>query len=160
MAKNNLRKAALLGVPINPPVHHPFNPLLALRVTSLPAAEVGLNRLISGLFEAVWVHGRHVSDPAVVESVADAAGLNGAELVAEAQTRESKARLRDRTDRAIAAGVFGVPAMQVGDEIFWGYDDLPFLELHLAGEDPLDREDLSKWLVERRPSAMRRRFRS
>jgi hypothetical protein len=27
--------------------------------------------------------------------------------------------------------------MEVGDELFWGYDDFPFLELCLAGEDPL-----------------------
>src|SRR5438067_11348161 len=36
MGKNNLRKAALLGVRRNPPASHPSNPLLALRMTSLP----------------------------------------------------------------------------------------------------------------------------
>ena len=35
MAKNNLRKAVRLGIPLRPPVHHPFNPLLALRISSL-----------------------------------------------------------------------------------------------------------------------------
>ena len=35
-----------------------------------------------------------------------------------------------------------------------------YLELHLAGEDPLDSEALSKWLAAPQPSAMRRRFRS
>src|SRR5216683_183732 len=38
MSKNNLRKAALLGVSLNPPAFHPFNPLLALRVSSPPLA--------------------------------------------------------------------------------------------------------------------------
>jgi 2-hydroxychromene-2-carboxylate isomerase len=32
MWRNNLRKAARLGLPLNPPRFHPFNPLLALRV--------------------------------------------------------------------------------------------------------------------------------
>ena len=32
MARNNLRKAARLALPLNPPAFHPFNPLLALRV--------------------------------------------------------------------------------------------------------------------------------
>ena len=36
MGKNMLRKAALLGVPLNPPAFLPFNPLLALRVSMLP----------------------------------------------------------------------------------------------------------------------------
>jgi 2-hydroxychromene-2-carboxylate isomerase len=160
MFKNNLRKAAQLGVPLNPPVHHPFNPLLALRATSLPSAEAGLGALIRGLFDAVWVNGRHISEPAVVEDVANAAGLDGAQLVAEAQTLEAKTRLREQTDCAIDDGVFGVPTMQVNDELFWGYDDLPYLELHLAGEDPLDPEAVAKWLLGRQPSAMRRRFRT
>lgn len=159
MAKNNLRKAAQLGVLLRPPVHHPFNPLLALRVSSLPAAAAGLDRLISGLFEAIWVHERHGSDPAVVEAVADAAGLDGAALVAEAQTLESKARLREQTDKAITTGVFGVPMMRVGEELFWGYDDLPYLELLLAGNDPLDRAEMARWLREPTPSATRRRMR-
>src|SRR5262250_1927002 len=85
MAKNNARKAALLGVPLNPPAFHPFNPLMSLRVSSLQIDAADRQRLIDALFRAVWVHGLHVSEPAVVESVADEIGLAGAELVAAAQ---------------------------------------------------------------------------
>src|SRR5512147_2397257 len=46
MAKNNLRKAALLGVPLNPPRHHPWNPLLSLRISSLPLPEPQRRALI------------------------------------------------------------------------------------------------------------------
>jgi 2-hydroxychromene-2-carboxylate isomerase len=101
MWKNNLRKAALLGVPLNPPAFHPFNPLLALRVSSLGLAESERTALVGGLFKAVWVERMHVSEPEVVEQVANAAGLDGARLVAEANTPESKARLRAETDDAI-----------------------------------------------------------
>ncbi len=160
MARNNLRKAALLGVPLHRPVHHPFNPLLALRASSLALQDEQRRALITLLFEAVWVRGLHVSEPAVVEALADEAGLPGRRIVEDAQSPETKARLRTQTDAAIAAGVFGVPAMTVGDELFWGYDDFPFLELHLAGKDPLDRAELATWLAGgRRPSAERRRFR-
>src|SRR5438477_7269890 len=41
--------------------------------------------------------------------------------------------------------LFGVPSMMVGDELFWGYDDFPYLELFLAGKDPLDTVELQKW---------------
>jgi 2-hydroxychromene-2-carboxylate isomerase len=159
MWKNNLRKAALLGVPLNPPAFHPFNPLLALRVSSLGLAESERTALVGGLFKAVWVERMHVSEPEVVEQVANAAGLDGARLVAEANTPESKARLRAETDDAIARGVFGVPSMRVGEELFWGYDDLPYLEHLLAGTDPLDPEDVPKWTRAPRASAVRRRFR-
>ncbi len=159
MWKNNLRKAALLGVPLNPPAFHPFNPLLALRVSSLPMAEGERAALVEGLFRAVWAERKHVSEPEVVEAVANRAGLDGARLVAEAQTPGSKARLRARTDAAISRGVFGVPTLLVGDELFWGYDDFPYLELCLAGADPLDPDAVPKTFGPPRASAMRRRFR-
>lgn len=160
MAKNTLRKAALLGVPLHPPAFHPFNPLLALRASSLPLPDADRVRLIDGLFRAVWVDGLHVSDAAVVERVATAAGLDGAAVVARAKEADAKARLRKQTDDAIARGVFGVPSMEVGQELFWGYDDFPYLEPYLAGRDLLDPKTLEEWFAAPRPSAMRRRFRS
>jgi 2-hydroxychromene-2-carboxylate isomerase len=155
-----LRKAALLGVSLSPPAFIPFNPLLALRVSILPLAAQRRRTLIDALFEAVWVRGLHVSETAVVESVANEVGLPGAALVAQAQSAEIKEQLRAQTDAAIARGVFGVPSMIVGDELFWGYDDFPYLERFLAGSDPLDPEALKKWDVPVHPSSMRRRFRS
>ena len=46
--------------------------------------------------------------------------------------------------------------MLAGDELFWGYDDFPWLERFLAGEDPLDPQALGPRPV---PTARRRRFR-
>jgi 2-hydroxychromene-2-carboxylate isomerase len=160
MGRNTLRKAALLRVPMNPPAHHPFNPLLALRMSSLALDDTVRVGLIDALFRAVWVEGLHVSEPAVLERLADRLGLGGARLVAEAQRDESKARLRRQTDAAVARGVFGVPTMEVGDELFWGYDDFPYLELFLAGKDPLEPAEWERWLGPPRPSAVRRRFRA
>jgi 2-hydroxychromene-2-carboxylate isomerase len=157
MSRNNLRKAALLGVPLNPPKFHPWNPLLSLRISSLPILDEQRRALITGLFEAVWVRGLHISEPEVVGRVADEAGLPGADLVAQAGTLEAKTRLREQTDAAIAAGCFGVPTMLVGGELFWGYDDFRFLELFVAGKDPLDPREAEKWTGPQRPSAMRKR---
>jgi len=55
--------------------------------------------------------------------------------------------------------VFGVPSMEVGDELFWGYDDFPYLELFLAGKDPVDTAEWRKWSPPV-ASSVRRRFRS
>ena len=160
MARNNLRKAAQLGVQLNPPRHHPFNPLLALRLSSLPRPDGERRDLVSLLFDAVWVSGVHLSDVAALEAFLAEAGHPTAALLEEAQHPTAKARLREQTDDAIAQGVFGVPTMVVGDDLFWGYDDLPFLELLLAGRDPLERADVESWMRPPRPSAMRRRFRT
>jgi 2-hydroxychromene-2-carboxylate isomerase len=160
MAKNMLRKAALLGVPLAPPAFLPFNPLLALRASLLPLEEEKRRALIGALFAAVWVRGLHVSEPQVVERVAGEVGLDGASVVARAQAPEVKSRLRELTSEAIDRGVFGVPTMIVGDELFWGYDDFPHLELFLAGEDPLDPAAWERWSRPVRASSMRRRFRA
>ncbi len=71
MAKNNLRKAARLGVALNPPAFHPFNPLTALRVSSLPLEPAARDALVGALFEAVWVRRLHVAEPDVVAGLSD-----------------------------------------------------------------------------------------
>jgi len=160
MRKNLARKAGLLGVPLNPPAFLPFNPLLALRVSLLPLDAAERHALIDALFRAVWVRALHVSEPAVVEQVANEIGLPGPTLVARGETPEIKMQLRRQTDVAVAHGVFGVPSMEVGDELFWGYDDFPFLELFLAGKDPLPAIDRRTWSTPPSASSVRRRFRS
>lgn len=157
MNKNVLRKAAQLGVRLQPPAFHPFNPLLALRVSSLPLETTARTRLIDGLFAAVWAHRLHVEDRAVVEQVSRDAGLDGAALIEAALQPENKARVRQQTDDAIAAGVFGVPSLIVDGELFWGFDDLRFVELLLAGRDPLDRHEAERWQTPAPASAIRKR---
>jgi len=160
MWRNNLRKAALLGIPLKPPAFHPFNPLLPLRASSLPLDPDARRALIDALFRAVWVEGLHPSEPSVVASAAAAVGLPGEEIVAAAQQPEAKARLREQTDAAVAAGVFGVPTMIVGRELFWGYDDLPYLESHLSGADPASLAVPASAVAPPKASAVRRRLRS
>jgi hypothetical protein len=55
--------------------------------------------------------------------------------------------------------VFGVPTVELRGELFWGYDDFPWLELVLAGRDPLDPEVAAGWTGPPRPSAVRKRVR-
>jgi len=160
MTSNFLRKAALLALPLNPPPFFPFNPLLALRVSLIPLEGGQRHGLIDALFKAVWVRALHVSEPPVVERVANEIGLPGSELIERAQSHEIKALLRQRTDAAISRGVFGVPSMEVGEELFWGYDDFPYLDLFLAGKDPLNSLERQRWRLGARPSSVRRQFRS
>jgi 2-hydroxychromene-2-carboxylate isomerase len=154
MFKDVLRKAHVLGLPLRPPAAHPFNPLLALRVTSLPLSPDLRRRLIDTLFAAVWERGLDVSRPATVVALVGSLGLDGARAVANAGTPGTKDRLRRATEAALREGVFGVPTMIVGQELFWGFDDFKHLELVLAGDDPIEPEELKAW-DEIRPSAWR-----
>jgi len=140
--KDCLRRAAAYDVPLRPPPSHPFNPLLALRAVQAADGHAGL---VSELYARTWGDGapRGVDRPEVVAAAADAAGLDGAAILERAQSPEVKAALRERTERAVEQGLFGVPTMIVEGEPFWGTDSFAFLEQHLRGEDPVDPERLA-----------------
>lgn len=154
MIRDVLRKAEQLKLPLRPPASHPFNPLLALRVTALEMSAHERRSVIDGLFRAAWAESRDISDPNVVGAVLTYAGVDAQDLLARAGEAAAKAQVREHTDRAIEEAVFGVPSMLVDGELFWGYDDLRYLELFLAGRDPLDPSRLSPWL-QVRPSSVR-----
>jgi len=145
--KHVVRLAHDLGLPLRPPPAHPFNPLLALRLASLPRPEPERARVVELLFERAWGRGEAITDPDAVGSVLDAAGLPGAAMVAEAGTPEAKASVRAQTDDALARGVFGVPSLEAEStgEVFWGQDAIPHVERYLAGEDPLPADLVARW---------------
>ena len=135
------RKAHRLGLPeLRPPPAHPFNPLLALRVASLPMDAAEQRRLVDALYAATWLEGTGVDSPEAVAAAASRAGLDGPALVRAAQEPEAKTRLRAATEEAIARGVFGVPSVLADGELFWGTDALEHLEVFLRGEDPVPKD--------------------
>jgi len=156
MIRDVLRKAKRLNVPIAPPHAHPFNPLLALRVSSSPLGEQCRDELTTALFQAVWTESRDITNPAVVAAVASSVGLDGESIVADATSPATKALLTSRTQSAIAAGVFGVPGMHVGGQLFWGFDDLAEIDRFLTEGEAVAAADLAPWLNVR-PSVVRRR---
>lgn len=143
--KDALRNATQLGLPFAAPPAHPFNPLLALRVTCLDMHPDQRRALIDRLFAAVWGDGPGVTDREVVAALALASGLDGHDSLAAAETPEIKERLRVQTARAVEEGVFGVPTIVADGEHFWGLDSLPHLERLLRGEDPATPERIARW---------------
>lgn len=162
MIWNVLRKARQLGIPLAPPHSHPFNPLLSLRLASCGLPEAQRHKLIDALFRATWAESRPVSEPDGLRSVLAETGLDADTVFSEAASGPVKDRLRQNTEAAVAAGVFGVPTMLARNaagrtELFWGFDDLEYMDLFLQGADPLGhREDHAAWL-QVTPSAQRPR---
>jgi 2-hydroxychromene-2-carboxylate isomerase len=138
------RIAHRFGVPIVAPPAHPFNPLLALRVTALDMEVEQRRALVDALYRAVWATGEGVTSPEVVRRIASEVGLS-ADAVERAQHTEIKARIRAETDDAVARGMFGVPTMLVDDQMFWGCDSLPHLAYYLAHGDVVSAEMIERW---------------
>src|SRR5262249_17552164 len=83
--------------------------------------------LAHALYRAYWADDRDLADRAVLAELADAAGLDGAALVAATAEPSIKQELAALTDGAMHAGVFGVPTFAVGGELYWGQDRLDFV---------------------------------
>jgi 2-hydroxychromene-2-carboxylate isomerase len=110
-------RAAQLGVAMRFPPAHPFNPIAALRlIVALDASEAA----VDAVFDAAFGQGQDVSEPSVLAAIGAALGLSDTQ--AAIGRPEVKQKLRENTDAAIADGIFGVPSIILGDEVFWGED--------------------------------------
>ena len=119
------------GIAFRFPPAHPFNPLKPLR---LLAALDAAPRAVRILMDRIWRDGL---DPSLADdwpAICAALGLDPTKAAALVEAAETKAKLRANTDAAIAAGLFGVPTLQLGEELFWGADALPMARAYL--EDP------------------------
>ncbi|HEX8791766.1 MAG TPA: 2-hydroxychromene-2-carboxylate isomerase [Polyangiaceae bacterium] len=155
---DTVRKARSLGVPFGPPLHHPFNPLLALRVASVPMDAATRRALVGRIYAGIWAgESANAEEEATIARFAGEVGLDERAALESAQSAEGKARLQEQTARAIADGVFGVPTVLVDGEPFWGVEALAELDHFLAaGKPTLDRDTLARWSSVR-PSAVRKR---
>lgn len=114
------------GVALDVPATHPFNPLPLLRL----ALACGPNRrVVEAIFRHVWLGGLEATDPqrlaALTKELAPARDPAGSEV---------KAELRQLTEQAVAAGLFGVPSFECDGRLFWGLDALPMLREALLGK--------------------------
>ncbi len=73
-------------------------------------------------YRARWAEAQDVAQPETVRALFESAGLDAEAALARAQSDELDAQLRADTQAAIERGVFGVPTLFVGDEMFWGND--------------------------------------
>ena len=119
------RRARSYGLPaLRWPDPWPSDYLMAARV-AIWAFDQGAGRAyVDEAYRAAFQRGVDISTPAHVLQAARAAGLDPDGAAAAAQDPAVKATLRSVTEAAHARGVFGVPTLAVGDELYWGDDRL------------------------------------
>jgi len=111
------------GVALRFPPAHPFNSLAALR---LCLAAGGGWTAVGAIFDHLWRDG-HAGTAAA--DLADLGRRLGVADVASAIAADAvKSTLRTNTERALARGVFGVPTLDVGGDLFWGDDASAMVE--------------------------------
>jgi 2-hydroxychromene-2-carboxylate isomerase len=110
--------------PLRWPDPWPGNYLFAMRAATF-AFQVGRGREFAlAAFRRAFQRGEDLGMSEHVLSAAVDVGLEGAAVVAAVGDPAVKLALRTATDAAHERGVFGVPTVAVGDELFWGEDRL------------------------------------
>jgi 2-hydroxychromene-2-carboxylate isomerase len=127
------------GIPFRLPPAHPFNPVNTLR---LMIAADSTRDAVLGAFNFIWGEGH---DPSDAESfLALAARLGVEDAPARVSDQAVKDQLRANTEAAIAAGVYGVPTLKIGDELFWGMDGTDFALAYRADRSIMDADNMQR----------------
>jgi 2-hydroxychromene-2-carboxylate isomerase len=119
------RRAERYGLPpLRLPDGWPSDYLAAMRVATYARREGRAREYALAAGRAAFAEGRDLSDAEAALDVAAEIGLDREATRAAIASREVKDELRAATDEAHSRGVFGVPTIAVGRELFWGDDRL------------------------------------
>lgn len=132
-----LWQARRQGVPLRFPPAHPFNPLAALRLCIAAGTTADA---IDAIFDWIWAQGRAGDSAAALAPLMQRLGIDEAAL----SDAGVKATLRDNTQRALDARVFGVPTLEIGDALFWGNDAHDFAMAALREPALLDDGEMRR----------------
>jgi len=108
--------------------HFPVNTLMLMRGAIAAQAEGVFEKYVEAGFHHMWEEPKKMDDPEVLGQALTASGLDAAKLFARAQESEIKNKLLENTQAAVARGAFGSPTFFVGDEMFFGKEQLREVE--------------------------------
>ena len=111
----------------------PVNTLNLMRAAVAAQAEGVFEKYVDAAFHHMWVEPKKMDDPGVAMQALTESGLDAAKLFARAQEPEIKAKLIENTQSAVERGAFGSPTFFVGNEMFFGKEQLREVEELVSG---------------------------
>ncbi len=106
----------------------PVNTLLIMR-GAVAARHAGcFERYVEVVFHNMWCEPKKLDEPEIIRAVLDGNGLDAARLLEMTQSAAVKQELLRNTENSVARGTFGSPTFYVGDEMFFGKDQLRDVE--------------------------------
>jgi 2-hydroxychromene-2-carboxylate isomerase len=108
--------------------HFPVNTLVLMRGAIAAEREGCFATYVDVIFHNMWSEPKKLDDPAILAAVLGETGFDAARLLARAQDPDVKAALIANTDAAVARGAFGSPTFFVGEDMFFGKDQLRDVE--------------------------------
>lgn len=149
--KDLLRFTKLNNVPFTTPAQLPFNSLYALRLALKSSAGEKQKEIIDAIYRAGWEHGLDIGSDDVLKAVLKEKNLYSADLIEKMESKNARIELKQNNEKALQREIFGVPSFVADGEMFWGNDSVKYLEMHLNGMDPLDKEKYQQFLTKFTP---------
>lgn len=122
------RVCRALDLTFHKPDSFPQNPLRAARVATVLTANPGhathAANFIKAVYRANFAENRNIADDVVLAEILTKLGVDATMILDRASTDDTKNKLRQHTEDARTAGLFGAPSFTVGNELFWGNDRL------------------------------------
>jgi 2-hydroxychromene-2-carboxylate isomerase len=112
----------------------PVNTLNLMRAAVAAQMEDVFEKYVDAAFHHMWVEPKKMDDPEVAVAALTASGLDAKRLFARAGEADVKARLIENTQSAVERGAFGSPTFFVGNEIFFGKEQLRDVEEMVLGK--------------------------
>ena len=114
--------------------YFPINTLNLMRGAVAAQSEGVFKKYVEAAFHHMWREPKKMDDPQVAVKALTESGLDGARLLARAQDADVKAKLIENTQKAVERGAFGSPTFFVGNEIFFGKEQLREVEELVTGK--------------------------
>ena len=114
---------------------NPHFPVISLQIIrGAIAAEMDgyLEDYIDKVLVHMWEEPKKMDDPEVIKSAFEESGLDAEKLISQMQDADVKAKLIANTEAAAERGVFGIPTFFVGEEMYFGKDNLWQVEEKLS----------------------------
>jgi 2-hydroxychromene-2-carboxylate isomerase len=122
---------------VQPYVWNPFFPVNTLNLMRAAVAaqlEGVFEKYVEAAFHHMWREPKKMDDPEVAAKALTSSGLDGARLLERALEADVKARLIENTQSAVERGAFGSPTFFVGNEMFFGKEQLREVEEMVSGQ--------------------------
>ncbi|XUM23551.1 2-hydroxychromene-2-carboxylate isomerase [Bradyrhizobium oligotrophicum S58] len=113
--------------------YFPVNTLNLMRAAVAAQLEGVFEAYVDAAFHHMWREPKKMDDAEIAIAAITSSGLDGARLFARAQEPEVKAKLVENTQRAVERGAFGSPTFFVGNEMFFGKEQLRDVEEYILG---------------------------
>jgi 2-hydroxychromene-2-carboxylate isomerase len=133
MRTDQLRWARRYGITVKSPAH--YDSSILNRGVFFAEGKGVVAEYVSLVFLKVWGEGGHMTDGALLRGIVNELGWDASEFQEFVNSSAATQRYQASTREAHERGVFGVPTMIVGEEMWWGNDRLDFLKERLAELD-------------------------